>query len=165
MSNLLLRIEHSGLAEWIRSTDSIFGYYGLLTMHAIGMGIVVGISAGFDLRILGFARGLPLAAMEKFLPYLWIGFAINAISGTLLLATDATHKLVNPDFYVKMVCIALGLGALQLLTRDLVRAPAVDTVERSTKTKVIAAVSLACWLGAIVAGRLLAYVGAGGDVR
>src|SRR5947209_2609141 len=137
MMNLLLRIEHSGLSEWIRSTNSIFGYYGLLTIHAIGMGIVVGISAGFDLRILGFAPAIPLAAMETFLPFLWAGFAINATSGTLLLATDATHKLVNPDFYVKMVCIGLGLGALQVLKRHLSRASS-DTDSLSTKTKLVA---------------------------
>jgi len=157
MMHLLLRIEQSGICQWIRSTDSIFGYYGILTVHAIGMGIAVGINACIDLRILGFAPALPLAPMEKFLPLLWLGFWLNAVSGTILLATDATHKLVNPDFYVKMLFIALALANLQLLQAQVFRDPQVDTTPLSTKARILAVTSLAWWLGAIIAGRLLAY--------
>ena len=157
MMHLLLRIEQSGICQWIRSTDSIFGYYGILTVHAIGMGIAVGINACIDLRILGFAPALPLAPMEKFLPLLWLGFWMNAVSGTILLATDATHKLVNPDFYVKMLFIALALANLQLLQAQVFRDPQVDTTPLSAKARILAVTSLACWLGAIIAGRLLAY--------
>ena len=155
--HLLLRIEQSGICQWIRSTDSIFGYYGILTVHAIGMAIAVGINACIDLRILGFAPALPLAPMEKFLSLLWLGFWMNAVSGTILLATDATHKLVNPDFYVKMLFIALSLANLQLLKAHVFRDPQVGTKPLSTKARVLAVTSLACWLGAIIAGRLLAY--------
>src|SRR5215510_8849844 len=116
MMHLLLRIEQSGISQWIRSTDSIFGYYGVLTVHAIGMRVVVGINACVDLRILGFAPTVPLATMQQFLPVLWLGFWMNAVSGTILLATDATHKLVNPDFYLKMLFIALALITLRRLT-------------------------------------------------
>ena len=157
MMHLLLRVEQSGICQWIRSTDSIFGYYGILTVHAIGMGIVVGISACVDLRILGFAPALPLRPMEQFLPVLWLGFWMNAASGTLLLATDATHKLANPDFYVKMMFIGLALGCLRLLEARVFRDPRADTAPASTQARMLAVASLACWLGAIIAGRLLAY--------
>jgi hypothetical protein len=82
---------------------------------------------------------------------------VNAASGSVLLATDATHKLVNPDFYVKMLFIALALANLQLLKAHVFRDPQVDTKPLSMKARVLAATSLACWLGAIIAGRLLAY--------
>lgn len=157
MMHLLLRVEQSGICQWIRSTDSIFGYYGILTVHAIGMGIAVGINACVDLRVLGFAPAVPLAPMQKFIPFLWLGFWMNAVSGTFLLATDATHKLVNPDFYVKMLFIALALATLQRLRADVFRDPRVDAVPASTKARILALASLACWLGAIIAGRLLAY--------
>ena len=156
MMHLLLRVEQSGICQWIRSTDSIFGYYGILTVHAIGMAIVVGISACVDLRILGFAPALPLRPMEQFLPVLWLGFWMNAVSGTILLATDATHKLVNPDFYVKMMFIALALGTLQRLKAHVPRDPQ-GTTSVSKTAKILAVTSLVCWLGAIIAGRLLAY--------
>src|SRR5262249_187853 len=157
MMHLLLRVEQSGISQWIRSTDSIFGYYGILTVHAIGMGIVVGVSTCVNLRILGFAPALPLGPLEQFLPVLWLGFWMNAASGTILLATDATHKLANPDFYVKMIFIALALGCLQLLKARVFRDPHVDEAPASTKARILALASLACWLGAIIAGRLLAY--------
>jgi hypothetical protein len=157
MMHLLLRIEQSGICQWIRGTDSIFGYYGILTVHAIGMGIAVGINACIDLRILGFAPALPLAPMEKFLPLLWLGFWMNAVSGTILLATEATHKLVNPDFYVKMLFIAFALANLQLLKVHVFRDPHVDATPLSAKARILAVTSLAWWLGAIIAGRLLAY--------
>src|SRR5262245_49111334 len=156
MMHLLLRIEQSGISQWIGSTDSIFGYYGILTVHAIGMGVVVGINACVDLRILGFAPAVPLAAMQQFLPVLWLGFWMNAVSGTMLLATDATHKLVNPDFYVKMTLIALALGTLHRLEAHVFRDPRGGTTSVSKTARILAVTSLVCWLGAIIAGRLLA---------
>ena len=157
MMDLLLRVEQSGICQWIRSTDSIFGYYGILTVHAVGMGIAVGINACVDLRVLGFAPAVPLAPMAKFMPLLWLGFWLNAVSGTILLATDATHKLVNPDFYVKMLFIALALGILQALRARIFHGPREETTSLSMTARILALASLASWLGAIVAGRLLAY--------
>jgi hypothetical protein len=123
------------------------------------MGVVVGINAGIDLRILGFAPALPLAPMERFLPLLWIGFWVNAATGVVLLAADATTKMLNPDFYVKMVFIALALINLRVLRKRVFQDPLVDKVPPSMNAKVLAVTSLIFWLGAITAGRLLAYVG------
>jgi hypothetical protein len=123
------------------------------------MGVVVGINAGINLRILGFAPALPLAPMERFLPLLWVGFWVNATTGVVLLAADATTKLLNPDFYVKMIFIALALINLRILVKSVFRDPHVDKVPPSMNSKILAVTSLICWLGAITAGRLLAYVG------
>src|SRR5438876_7430198 len=105
--DFLLRLEQLGFSEWIRESSSIFAFPSILLLHTIGMGVVVGISAGIDLRILGLAPALPLAPIEKFFPLLWVGFGVNAVTGTILLAADATTKLTNADFYVKMGFIAL----------------------------------------------------------
>ena len=123
------------------------------------MGLVVGISAGIDLRILGIAPALPLAPMEKFFPILWIGFWINAVTGTLLLMADATTKMANPDFYVKMVFIALALINLRMLRTRVFRDPLIDKGPLSANVKILAVLSLFFWLGAITSGRLMAYVG------
>src|SRR4051812_2204411 len=103
MMDFLLRIEQSGFSTWVRESPSVLAFPTVLLLHTIGMGLVVGVSAGFDLRILGLAPAIPLAPMEKYFPILWGGFIVNAITGTMLLAADATTKLANPDFYVKMV--------------------------------------------------------------
>jgi hypothetical protein len=103
--------------------------------------MVVGISAAIALRILGFAPGLPLSVLEKFFPVLWAGFWINAATGTLLLMGDATTKLINPDFYAKLVFIALAVVTLYRIRAR------------------VAIASMIFWVGAITAGRLLAYIG------
>src|SRR5262245_59518896 len=123
------------------------------------MGVVVGVNAGIDLRILGLAPALPLAPMERFFPLLWIGFWVNAVTGTILLAADATTKMTNPDFYVKMGFIALALINLRMLRSRVFRDPLVDNKPLSPDVKVLAVTSLIFWLGAITAGRLMAYVG------
>src|SRR5207248_2755709 len=112
--DFLLRLEQLGFSEWIRESSSIFAFPTVLLLHTIGMGVAVGISAGIDLRILGIAPALPLAPMEKFIPLLWIGFWVNAATGVVLVIADATRTLTNPDFYVKMVFIGLGLLAVAI---------------------------------------------------
>ena len=157
--DFLLRLENSGFFSWVRESTSLFAFPGILLMHTIGMGLVVGINAGIDLRILGIAPALPLAPMEKFFPILWIGFWINAVTGTILLLADATTKLANPDFYVKMVFIALALINLRMLKTRVFRDPLIDKRPLSANIKILAVTSLFFWLGAITAGRLMAYVG------
>ena len=120
---------------------------------------MVGINAGIDLRILGIAPALPLAPMERFLPILWVGFWVNAATGVILVVADATTKLSNPDFYVKMVFIALAIINLRMLRNRVFRDPLIDKEPLSTNAKILAVTSLIFWLGAITAGRLMAYVG------
>ena len=108
MMDFLARLEQTGVLTWIRESSSVWAFPSVLLLHTIGMTLVVGISAGIDLRILGIAPAIPLAPLERFFPVLWIGFWVNAATGTVLLAADATTKLTNPDFYVKMVFVGLA---------------------------------------------------------
>ena len=156
---LLAQLERSGFSQWVRGSESIFGYPGILLLHTIGMGMVAGISACIDLRILGFAPALRLTGMERFFPTLWTGFWLSAASGAILLAIDLTKKLSSTDFYVKMIFVALAVVTVQMLRRDVFRDPAMDDKPPSGKARVLAITSLVCWLGAIVSGRLLAYLG------
>jgi len=158
--DFLLRIEESGFSQWVRGADSLFAFPGILLLHTLGMGLVVGINATFDLRILGFAPAVRLRAFKKFFPVMWIGFWINAITGTILLAVNATKLTRNPDFYVKLAFIALAVINVQLLRRSAFVTPAAnDETAPSARMKLLAVTSLIFWIGAITSGRLLAYVG------
>ena len=157
--DFLLRIEQSGFSSWVRESSSLFAFPGVLLLHTIGMSIVVGVNAGIDLRILGLAPALPLAPMEKFFPLLWVGFWVNAVTGTILLAADATTKMVNPDFYVKMIFIALAVINLRMIRNRVFRDPHIGEGPLPANVRVLAVTSLIFWLGAITAGRLMAYVG------
>jgi hypothetical protein len=154
---LLQQLESTSFSQWVVS-DSIFAFPTILLFHTYGMAILVGLIAGIDLRILGFAPRLPLAPMRKFFPILWTAFWINAISGTMLLMSDATSKMTNPDFAVKMIFVALGAATARLIQNRVFRAPELSQGVIPSGAKPLAAASLVCWLGAIVAGRLLAYI-------
>jgi hypothetical protein len=157
--NFLHMIEETGFSTWVRESPSIWAFPVILLIHTLGMGFIVGVSAGIDLRILGMAPALRLAPMEKFLPILWFGFWTNAITGTMLLMADASMKLTNPDFYVKMAFIALSLINLSMIRKYVFRDPLIETGKFSSKARFLAWSSLFCWLVVITSGRLLAYVG------
>jgi hypothetical protein len=152
-------IEETGFSTWVRESPSILAFPSILLLHTVSMACVVGISAGINVRILGFAPALRLAPLEKFFPIIWVGVGVSAVTGTILVMQDASTKLINPDFYVKMVFIAVALVNLRLLRVRVFRDPFIDTRPFSTNAKVLAVTSLLCWLGAIITGRLLAYVG------
>jgi hypothetical protein len=156
---LLVRLEQSSFSMWVRESRSLFAYPGILLLHTYGMALLVGIAAAIDLRILGFAPALPLSAIGKFLPILWAAFWVNAATGTILLVADATSKMTNPDFFVKMGFIALAVVNQRTIQNQVFGDARVDEQPFSRKAKMLAATSLALWLGAITTGRLLAYVG------
>jgi hypothetical protein len=156
----LLWLESTPLSQWVVGSDSIFAFPGILTFHAIGMGFAVGLNAALDLRILGIAPAVPLSEMRRFVPVLWFGFWMNAISGVLLLIGYPTKALTNPVFYLKLTLIAIGMVLFVKISRrvfgeqDRERASASSS---SQPVRRLAIISLICWTGAITAGRFLAY--------
>src|SRR5436190_5074284 len=149
--DFLLKIEESGFSQWVREADSLFAFPGILLLHTIGMGLVVGINATFDFRVLGFAPSVRLRAIEKFFPVLWLGFWINAITGAILLGANATKLTHNPDFYVKLAFIALAVINLKMLKRQVLVS---EETLPSTTARILAVTSIIFWLGAITSGRL-----------
>jgi hypothetical protein len=158
-------VEHSAFSVWVRESGSLLAFPGILLMHTYGMAVLVGIVAAIDLRILGFAPGLPLAPLTRFLPLLWVAFWVNAVTGTILLAADATSKMTNLDFGIKMAFIALAIVTQRMIQKRVLSDPSIDLKPFSMNAKVLAVGSLVFWLGAITAGRLLAYVGQQGTLK
>ena len=157
--DFLLKIEESGICQWVREADSLFAFPGILLLHTLGMGLVVGINAMVDFRILGFAPAVRIQSLQRFFPIMWVGFWINAITGTILLAVNATKLTANPDFYVKLVFIALAVINVRMLKKHVLSRDFDDKGPLPMNAKVLAITSLLFWLGAIISGRLLAYVG------
>ena len=160
--NFLLWLSRTAPAVWARESESIWAYPTILFLHTLGLGVLVGFTTAIDFRILGFSSRLPLAPMAGFFRLVWVGFWINALSGTALLVM-APAKLSNPTFAVKMACIGLGVVTMVWIKREVFR-PGVMTgrsgpSEVSTLARVLAVSSLVLWAGAITAGRLMAYVG------
>jgi hypothetical protein len=150
---LLRALETSGFSAWVRESGSLWSFPGILLVHTYGMGVLVGVILAVDLSILGFVPALPLAPLQKFFPLVWVAFWLNAITGAILFAADAT-KLINVDFGIKMTFIVLAVINQRMIQKRLFGA-----APSGAHAKALAWMSMVCWLGAITAGRLLAYVG------
>jgi hypothetical protein len=150
-------IESSALSDWIRGSESLFAFPGIITLHALGLGILAGGSAAIDLRILGFAPAVSLNAMGRFLPVLWLAFGVNAVSGTLLLIAYPTKALTNPLFYVKLGLVGLAVGLIHRIGVLVLHPPGADRRPVGTPAKALAIASLVSWVAVVLAGRFLAY--------
>jgi hypothetical protein len=108
-------------------------------------------------RILGAASGVPLTELRRLRGVLWFGFWLNAASGVLLLIGYPTKAFTNPLFYVKLALVVAGVIVQRRIERRVLGDASLDLAAVPAAGRVLAAVSLACWAGAIVSGRLLAY--------
>ena len=152
----LIWLESTALSQWVVGSESMFAFPGILALHAIGMGFAVGICLALDLRILGVAPGVRIAEMRRFVPVVWAAFWLNAVSGVLLLIGYPTKALTNPVFYLKLLLIGVGLWLFRRIGRR-VFDDAGDERAQSPMVQRLAIFSLVCWVGAITAGRFLAY--------
>lgn len=155
LNPFLLWLESTPTSTWIRESPSIFAFPIILAVHTIGLGLLAGINAALDLRLLGFAARIPIVEFRRFLPVMWLGLFLNVISGIALLVAYPTKALTNPVFYLKLGLIAVALVILRKVRRRVLT----DEVMPGPVSKVtkLALASLVCWAGAITAGRFLAY--------
>jgi hypothetical protein len=153
MMGWLQSLESSSWSIWLKESPSIWGYPTLLFFHTLGLAFSAGPSVAVDLRILGFARRLPLPPLDAFFKVIWIAVAVNAASGAVLFASDATAKLANPAFMVKMTCVLIAIIVTVMIRRRVFS----GSLNIDGTSRLLAAASIICWFGAITAGRLMAY--------
>src|SRR5215470_4710698 len=110
-------LEQTEFSTWMRESD--WGHPIGLCFHAVGMGLVVGISFMFCARVLGYAKSFPLGAFDQLFGLGWFGFAMNAASGIVLLIADPRRMPFTPAFLIKMVLIVFAGLSLWALSRAL----------------------------------------------
>jgi hypothetical protein len=150
-------IEQLPFISWVRESPSILAYPTVLWLHVMGMAVVAGISGMISLRLLGVSPKTAVQPLERLYPLIWGGFWVNAVTGTLLLLGSASTRLVDPTFYIKMVFIFAGVAVLQRTRNKVFRNLGPDGALPES-AKPLAWAGLICWLGAVTAGRLLAYI-------
>ena len=137
------------------------------TLHFIGLCLLIGIVGSFDLRLLGVAKGLPLAALKRLLPWGVFGFVLCLITGGMFvgglganLVGDNAFDVIMRDIYLQLKLIFIFLAGLNLLAFYLTgMARAVDALgpgdDAPPLAKIIAGTSLFLWVGVVVFGRLI----------
>lgn len=161
---------HAPALVWIHDTafgsllrDVTWMFPTFQAIHLVGMTLLVGVIGVIDLRVLGVAKGLPLAALHRLIPLALVGFAINLVTGFGFFAAEPYSFAAVPAFRLKLLLIVLaGLNALWfwISIYPHVHEWGPDS-DAPALAKGISLISLGLWLGVIFAGRFIAFGGTG----
>jgi len=158
MHAVLLWLQATSLATTIAESTWLFPI--IETLHVIGLALVVGSIASFDLRVLGLGwRTRPLKTLAAdILPWTWAGFALALTTGSLMFISAAARYAANPAFLFKLGLMLLaGLNALVFHFHPHHRRFAAE-VRAPAILRTSAAASLFLWIGMVVFGRWIAFV-------
>jgi hypothetical protein len=159
MTDFLQWVEQLSYSTWVRESPSLLAFPLFLFVHTLGMALVAGGSAIISFAILGMWPKSPLRPLERLFPVLWFGFWINLFTGISIFMKDANAYGHNLDLGIKLVFVAIGLWLMAVIRKQVFNDPELDRKPISSHAKMLAWVSLGAWFCAIVAGRLIAYVG------
>lgn len=154
---MLIWLENTAYSQWILT--GLTGWPLVLSLHAMGLAIAVGMLFAMSLRLLGLYTSVPLGSVNTLLNFAWIGIALNIFSGFSLFMTQASFYVTSPPFLVKITAIILGIVVLVITQKTINRELSTWEVSGiSGKGRNLAIVSLALWTLAVVTGRLIAYL-------
>ena len=91
---VLVWLESLPLSVWVHESPSVWAQPTVLTLHTMGMGVLVGASWVLDLRLLGINRNMPLSAFRWVFRAVAVGLIVNVVTGILLFAQRATKPAV-----------------------------------------------------------------------
>ena len=156
------------LFEWLEATsasvairESILFYPLVETTHVLTLCLFLGMTATWDLRLVGVAmRRVPVSeVVNRLFPWAIAGFVIMVISGSLLFLSGPVRASQNIFFQIKMVMIALaGLNAFvfhRTIFRWVSEWDQADDIPFRARAAGFS--SLALWSIVVVCGRMQAY--------
>jgi len=159
LANLL---ESTNLGDFVNAHDWVWPLCEIF--HFIGMAALIGTVGLVDLRILGFAKRIPIAALERLVPIGVAGFVVNAVTGFIFVAGNPVggpiEYLENLSLQLKLLLILIaGINLLIYYFGGIARqADAVPPGEDAPRSaKFVAATSLIAWFGVIFFGRMIMY--------
>jgi hypothetical protein len=158
-------LENMAFPTWVRQSPTVFAYTTILTLHAIGLSTVVGLNTVVAMRLLGYAKAIPLAALRGLVKPMYVGFWINAISGVCLFWASLTHMVASKYFWFKLFFILLAMINLNYICKKVFTHPDFLNNRAVPPGGTRAAwLALLFWGCAIVCGRVTAYPGILGNL-
>lgn len=147
---------HSGLYALLHTR---YGWPITEIVHFLSIAVLFATVGMLDLRLIGFAKALPVAPLGRLVPIGIAAFGVNAITGFMFFVNAPDQYMYNPAFQLKVATIAIaGLNALAFYAFVGKKAHATGAGETAPPlARLIAGVSLLAWLSVIVFGRLITY--------
>ena len=142
--------------------ESLWLFPVIETVHLLGMAALVGTITVFDLRLLGWMmrRERVSELARRLLPWTWLAFLVQAVTGVTLFLSEAAKVYTNPAFRLKIVLILLaGLHALifhKIVYRNVAAWDAGEVLPIGAKVSGL--VSILLWVGIVAAGRFIGFV-------
>jgi hypothetical protein len=153
-------LERWGIATGIFGfMNSRWGWPAAESIHFIGLNLLIASVGMFDLRMMGVARGVTMSAMHRLVPFGVAGWLMCVATGFLFVMSAPSQYLYNPAFQTKMGLMLLAganMVVFYLTSASAVRAAGPDDLP-PLRARIIGGVSLACWVGVIVGGRLITF--------
>ena len=150
-------LEGSGLSAWLQAIP--WGFPIAEALHFVGLCLLMGSLAVIDLRLLGFAPAMSARAVHQLLPWAWIGFTINAVTGVFFFLSNPSFYYPNVAFRIKLILMLLaGANALWFelkVNRHLDSWP--ENAVFPAQVKAMASASLVIWIAVICFGRFIMY--------
>lgn len=156
---MIQHIYESAIADWMRTTVRAMPI--IEGIHLLSMAALFGTILIVDLRLLGLpdSRRPFTRVARDVLPWTWLAFIVNALTGALMFAQDAIVYAADTTFLLKMA--ALVLAGLNMLVFELVTRRSVAQWDQNARTprvaRAAAIISLSLWMAMIVLGRWTGY--------
>lgn len=153
----MVYLQESAFSEWL--AVSMLGFPTLIALHSVGMAVVVGLSLIVTLRLHGSLPDIEIDLVPKLLTVAIWGFSLNFITGILLFITRGSEYITSVTFLTKMLLVIVSAVLIFWLRQYLKRpGTASDDVMAGRSARFLSLVATVSWFGAVVAGRMIAYL-------
>lgn len=127
--------------------------------HILSVGLLFGAILALDLRLIGFAKSLPLPLVAPYLSRLaGFGLALAMATGLCLFSVRPVEYATNPAFLWKLALIGIGFANILAVHRSTGWAMVLDGGSSTAALRISAALSIAIWIAAVVAGRWIGFL-------
>ena len=130
-------------------------------LHFIGLALLIGAAGLIDLRLMGFFKSVPVAALMQLRKWAALGLLINVVTGTLFFVGAPDQYIHNPAWYAKLAFLLVAMiNVVVFETRQGRRMLTLAANENTPVSfKVAGAVSIGSWFLVLYFGRMLPFLG------
>ena len=137
----------------------MLGFPTLIALHSVGMAVAVGLSLMVTLHLNQIFTGFSVQLIPRLLSIAVWGFILNFITGLALFISRGAEYIDSYIFLIKMLLVFISAIILFWLRQHL--KPLNLTTEVSVADRIaknMSLISTVTWFGAVIAGRLIAYL-------